>query len=93
MVRIHSVIQETYAAAMPESIALRGPEVGRYNHCPITDVIEAHDPETAGIKKEKYTVHQGGQHRGKAARAQNHAAHGAARYGFAHLYRGACCLW
>jgi len=47
MVRIIAVIQEIYAAAMPEIIALRGPQVGRYNHRPITDAIEAHDPEAA----------------------------------------------
>ena len=47
MVRIIAVIQETYAAAMLETIRLRGLEVGRYNHRPITDAIAAHDAEAA----------------------------------------------
>ena len=47
MVRITAVIQEIYAAAMVETIKLRGLSVGRYNHTPLTNAIEDHNEEAA----------------------------------------------
>ena len=41
--KVTAVIQDVYADAMEETILLRGIEVGRGNHRPITDAIEAHD--------------------------------------------------
>ena len=54
MVRVTAVIQDIYSRAMLETIRLRGLEVGRYNHTPITDAIQAHDGEKAAALMEAH---------------------------------------